>query len=101
MAGKTSDSPELKAIAKAYDKLSESDQFAFRGKIFAKLVYGLTKSQREAVKKERKDLLKHIKEEKEKVAQAALIESMSIEQIENILKAKKSEKKPEEKKAKK
>ena len=105
MAGKAPESAELKATTKAYDKLSESDQLAFRGKIFAKMVNGLTKEQRKTLKKERNEFLNHIAEEKKKVAQAELIEAMTIEQLESILNtkknAKKTEKKPEEKKAKK
>ncbi len=86
---KQAESEALKAVTKAYDKLSAVDQEAFRNKLFSKLIYGLNDEQRKRFKKERADFIIKIGNAKKEAEQLEAISRLSVEQIEKILASKK------------
>ena len=92
MAGKAPESAELKAVVDAFNQLSAEDQTLFRGKVFAKLCYGLSKDQRVAFKKERVEFLARLEQEKKKAAQLESVAALSTEELEAILAARKKKK---------
>ncbi len=88
---KQAESEALKAAVKAYDKLSPVEQDSFRMKLFSKLIFGLTQEQKVFFKKERANLIMRIGTEKRKLEQLETISALSIDQIEEILAAKKKQ----------
>ena len=86
---KQAESEALKAVTKAYDKLSAVEQETFRLKLFSKLTYGLTQEQKKFFRKERADLIMRIGVARKEAEQLEAISKLSVEQIEEILATKK------------
>lgn len=87
--GKIPESTEFKASFEGYCSLTEEEQVMFRSKIFSKICCGLTKTQRDEVKAERKGLLDKITSLKKVSSQLQAVSSLSIEALESILEEKK------------